>query len=201
MSGVTNEPNTEGLHKSASSGDQQNSLSSDSGVSSCSSNSNNSKDSNNKEGTSNSNSSAGHREKSQKKQEEKKARSKERDNFFHSKFSRGGGVGGGDRDYYSDFFEDDPFFADKANKFFGKSYSSRFANRPRLSERLFGNKHNRERSSIFDNDNFVSDLRKRIEEEKKMFFDGGGGSDPFGSAFTGRASSPVGGSGGTGRVS
>lgn len=90
---------------------------------------------------------------------------------------------------FSEFF-DDPFFAEKTNKVFGNK--SKLRNKPRLSERIFGNR--KPGHSVFDNDNFVDDLRKKIQEEKKMFFDGG--SDPFASAFgSGRPASPVGGSG------
>lgn len=107
---------------------------------------------------------------------------------------------GSNRGDYSSFFEDDPFFSDKANKFFNNSNSkSKFGNRPRLSERVFGNRKGHQ--SVFDNDHFVDDLRRRIQEEKKMFFDGS--SDPFasfgGGGGGGRPTSPVG--GGAGRVS
>lgn len=109
---------------------------------------------------------------------------KEEKSKFSQKFPRRAS----DRDF-SDFF-DDPFFSERtSSKLFGSK--ERLRNRPRLSERIFGN---RKPGSVFENDSFVDDLRRKIEEEKKMFFDGG--SDPFASAFgAGRPASPVGGAG------
>lgn len=115
-------------------------------------------------------------------QEEKEGK---KSKFFQS-FPRRGS----DRDY-SEFF-DDPFFSERSSsKLFGNK--SRLGNKPRLSERIFGNRKPGS-GSVFDNDHFVDDLRKKIEEEKKMFFDGG--SDPFTGTFGGgRPTSPVGGAG------